>query len=76
MKDELDRLISKEMPLKRLEEVHDTYVAMCFTGYAYKDVSILSKNHIHIIIVNTSKTDPLAPAQCDPLTILFQNGVN
>ena len=50
MKDELDRLISKEMPLKRLEEVHDTYVALCFTGYAYKDVSILSKNHIHIII--------------------------
>jgi integrase len=26
--------------------------------------------------VNTSKTDPLAPAQCDPLKILFQNGVN
>jgi len=28
------------------------------------------------LYVNTSKTDPLAPAQCDPLTILFQNGVN
>jgi len=26
--------------------------------------------------VNTSKTDPLSPAQCDPLKILFQNGVN
>lgn len=50
MKDELDRLISKEMPLKRLEEVRDTYVAMCFTGYAYKDASILSKDHIHIMI--------------------------
>jgi len=28
------------------------------------------------LYVNTSKTDPLSPAQCDPLKILFQNGVN
>jgi len=37
---------------------------------------MIEKDGQATLSVNTSKTDPLSPAQCDPLKILFQNGVN
>jgi len=46
--------------------------AESISGYKKKDDRIEFK----ALLVNTSKTDPLSPAQCDPLKILFQNGVN
>jgi site-specific recombinase XerD len=33
-----------------LQEVRDVYVAMCFTGYAYKDAAMLSPENIQIMI--------------------------
>lgn len=50
MQDELDLLINKSLPIKRLQEVRDVYVAMCYTGYAYKDAAMLSNDHIQIMI--------------------------
>ncbi len=50
MQDELDLLVNKHLPIKRLQEVRDVYVAMCYTGYAYKDAAMLSPDHIQIMI--------------------------
>lgn len=50
MQDELNKLISKELPSKRLEEVRDCYIAMCFTGYAYKDAAALVPENIQYMI--------------------------
>lgn len=50
MQDELDLLINKPLPIKRLQEVRDVYVAMCYTGYAYKDAAMLSNDNIQIMI--------------------------
>jgi site-specific recombinase XerD len=50
MEDELEKLQTKEMPSKRLEEVRDCYVAMCYTGYAYKDAALLSTENIQLMI--------------------------
>jgi hypothetical protein len=41
-----------------------------------QNFDIIIDNKRNETTVNTSKTDPLSPAQCDPLKILFQNGVN
>ncbi|WP_162796013.1 site-specific integrase [Pedobacter nanyangensis] len=44
--DELVLLYSKKMPIKRLEEIRDAYLFMCFTGFAYKDASMLAPEHV------------------------------
>jgi site-specific recombinase XerD len=43
---ELLTLIHKRMPVKRLEDVKSAYLFMCFTGYAYKDASKLTRENI------------------------------
>jgi len=43
---ELLTLYKKKMPMERLEEVKDAYLFMCFTGFAYKDASNLTPDHI------------------------------
>lgn len=43
---ELFTLYKKRMPMERLEEVKDAYLFMCFTGFAYKDASNLTPDHI------------------------------
>jgi hypothetical protein len=65
----------KEMPSKRLEEMRDAYLFMCFTGFAYKDASMLSPDHVckffdgeEWIVKNREKTwcsenVPLLPVQ-------------
>jgi site-specific recombinase XerD len=77
MEDELEILRTKEMPSKRLDEVRDCYVAMCYTGYAYKDAASLSPDNIQIMIdgnrwllKNRSKTEckenvPILPVVAD-----------
>lgn len=50
LQDELNQLISKALPSKRLEEVRDCYVAMCFTGYAYRDAASLAPENIQLMI--------------------------
>jgi site-specific recombinase XerD len=50
MQDELNTLISKQFNSKRLEEVRDCYVAMCFTGYAYRDAASLAPENIQLMI--------------------------
>lgn len=37
---------SKKMPIDRLDEVRDLYIFQCFTGFAYKDLFQLSREHI------------------------------
>jgi site-specific recombinase XerD len=43
---EIMELYNKKLPVARLAEVRDAYIFMCFTGYAYKDASLLQPAHI------------------------------
>jgi len=43
---EIMTLYQKHFEIKRLEEIKDVYLFMCFTGFAYKDTSLLTTNHI------------------------------
>src|ERR1700744_723636 len=43
---ELLLLYHKKFEVKRLEEIKDVYLFMCFTGFAYKDTSLLTTDHI------------------------------
>ena len=43
---ELDTVWKKEIPVRRLEEVRDTYVFMCYTGFAYIDAFNLTQENI------------------------------
>ncbi|MBT1712028.1 site-specific integrase [Fulvivirgaceae bacterium PWU5] len=43
---QLETLINKPLPSKRLEEVRDVFVFSCFTGYAYSDVHKLTLDHV------------------------------
>ena len=45
---ELRQLMEKEFSLPRLELVKDTFLFCCFTGLAYADVKLLSKNNIAV----------------------------
>lgn len=69
--EELERFCKKEIPQARLSETRDCYVFMCFTGYAYIDVSGLTQSNIFIgpdgnkwITKHRQKTDN---AECVPL---------
>ena len=44
--DELNRIMEKEIKLPRLAEVRDCFVFCCYTGYAYKDATKLTPEHI------------------------------
>lgn len=43
---ELEVLIKKEIPIKRLSQVRDIFVFCCFTGLSYIDVRTLRDEHI------------------------------
>ena len=44
--EELKRIIDKEISIKRLRIVRDTFVFSCFTGLAYSDIKKLKKSEI------------------------------
>lgn len=50
--DELERLKNTRMPIKRLEEVRDTFIFQCYTGIAYSDLKELSLENIQTSINN------------------------
>ncbi|MCJ8208134.1 site-specific integrase [Mucilaginibacter sp. RS28] len=43
---EILTLYHKKMPVERLEDVKNAYLFMCFTGFAYKDASLLTPDNI------------------------------
>lgn len=43
---EILALYHKKMPVERLEDVKNAYLFMCFTGFAYKDTSMLTPDNI------------------------------
>ncbi|MCD7971057.1 MAG: site-specific integrase [Candidatus Azobacteroides sp.] len=45
-REELDTIINKEFPVKRLEQVRDIFIFCCFTGLAFIDVKQLSREHL------------------------------
>ena len=62
--EEIEKLISKELPSKRLEEARDIFAFSCYTGYAYSEVLALTPDHIGIgldgekwIFIHRRKTD-------------------
>ena len=44
--EELQRIIDKDLKINRLQEVRDCFVFCCYTGYAYKDATELTPEHI------------------------------
>lgn len=44
--EEIMMLYNKKLHISRLNEVRDACLFMCFTGYAYKDTSLLSPSHV------------------------------
>ncbi|QTD38981.1 site-specific integrase [Polaribacter batillariae] len=47
-KEEIEKLVSKELAIKRLNQVKDIFIFSCFTGLAYSDVKKLSHSDIVI----------------------------
>ena len=78
-KEEIQKMVEKELHAERLDQVKDIFIFSCFTGLAYADVKKLSRNDIVIgidgdkwIKINRSKTDtrssiPLLPTALDIL---------
>jgi len=62
--EELNKLISAKFNRTALEEARDSYIAMCFTSYAYKDAFLLTPENIQVLndgarwlVKNREKTD-------------------
>lgn len=47
---DLEKLINTPMPIKRLEEVRDCFVVMCYTGFAFQDAASLTQIDIKLKI--------------------------
>ena len=45
-KAEIDTIYDNEFTIKRLDQVRDVFIVSCYTGLAYADVYLLSKNDI------------------------------
>lgn len=43
---EIDTIYKKEFSIKRVDQVRDVFIVSCYTGLAYVDVNLLSKNDI------------------------------
>lgn len=43
--EELEIIINKEFPIKRLERVRDIFIFCCYTGLSYSDVKTLNETH-------------------------------
>lgn len=59
-KEEIEILVTKELSVKRLNQVKDIFVFSCFTGLAYADVKKLSQNDI-VIGIDGDKPTELKP---------------
>lgn len=46
--EEIQQLANHPFAVKRLEEVRDTFLFCCYTGYAFVDIEKLTPQHIHI----------------------------
>ncbi len=62
--EEIQKMLSKKLHTKRLDQVKDIFIFCCFTGLAYADVKKLSINHVVIgidggrwIKIKRTKTD-------------------
>jgi site-specific recombinase XerD len=65
--EELQRIVSKDMPNFRTEQVRDIFVFCCFTGLAYVDVKKMSYQNVSTgidgekwLFINRTKTDTAA----------------
>lgn len=59
--EEVEQLAAHKFKVKRLEEVRDTFLFCCFTGYAFVDVEKLSPQHIvsgkdDVLWIKTTRT--------------------
>jgi site-specific recombinase XerD len=62
--EELEAIMQKEFPIKRLEQVRDIFIFACFTGLAYIDVRNLRETNIRVsfdgnlwVMTKRQKTD-------------------
>lgn len=73
-KTEIDRIQKKVFSIKRLEQVKDVFIVCCYTGLAYVDVNLLSKNDlvtnldgIRWININRKKTNTISKIPILPI---------
>lgn len=73
-KDEIDTIYNKEFSIKRLQQVKDVFIVSCFTGLAYVDINLLSKNDIvtnldgtRWININRKKTNTICKIPILPI---------
>jgi len=62
--EELDAIMQKEFPIKRLEQIRDIFIFACFTGLAYIDVKNLRVTNVRVsfdgnlwVMTKRQKTD-------------------
>lgn len=65
--EELEKIINKEFPIKRLEIIRDLFIFSSFTGLAYIDLKNLKKEHLYASIdgnlwirINRQKTKEMS----------------
>jgi len=72
--DELDLLINKEFTIQRLSQTKDMFIFSCYTGLAYSDVALLTKDSIMKGIdgndwISTSRKKTDAPVRIPLLSV-------
>lgn len=75
-REDLIKLINKDIQNNRLDEVRDVFVFCCFTGLAYADINKLTKKDIitkedgrKLLKVNRTKTNILASIPLNEITL-------
>lgn len=50
LQSDIDKLVNTKFQIKRLEEVRDCFVFMCYTGFAFQDAASLSPENVKLMI--------------------------
>ncbi len=74
--EEIQLLINKTFPSKRLEQIRDVFIFSCYTGYAYAETKALTPGHIEKgidgemwVTINRSKTNGRSKVMLLPVAI-------
>lgn len=76
LKDELELLMNKKLPVQRLDQVRDIFLFSCYTGLSYSDVMMLTRKDISIgidgeqwIFTKRTKTDAASRIPLLPISV-------
>lgn len=76
LKDELELLMNKKLPVQRLDQVRDIFLFSCYPGLSYSDVMMLTRKDISIgidgeqwIFTKRTKTDAASRIPLLPISV-------